>query len=378
MTLKPIALSVRLPRAMPPVLAVGPFLKNALCLIQGNEAWISRDNGSLDSVAAVKNFEQTAQIFLGLAEEKPLAVAHDLHPDFPSTHYALNSGFKPVAIQHHHAHVAAVMAEHGLDEPVLGLALDGFGLGARGEAWGGELLRVDASGYERLGHLYPLPQPGGDIAARQTWRMGAAALAAIGRTHDIAVRYKDFAGASMVADMLTKGVNCPMTTSAGRLFDAACGLLGVKPIAESEGEAPIALEGLVKKTAVDSDGWSIGEDGAVLDMRPVLARIADLSAPEGAALFHGTFIAALADWAEKAAMKTGIATVALSGGCFYNKFMRTLLARRLTEAGLMPLMNKKVPPGDPCISLGQAWAASLKIEKELKDQQFRNTDIRAT
>lgn len=374
MNFKPIAFTIALPRIMPPVLGAGPFLKNTICLIQGKEALISRDNGNLDSIAAVNNFEQTAQILIGLADERPQVVAHDLHPDFPSTRYALHSGMRPFAIQHHHAHIASIMAEHGLDEPVLGLALDGFGLGPNNEAWGGELLRVDAGGYERLGHLYPLPQPGGDIAARQTWRMGAAALWALGRGDEIKERYKNYTGANMIADMLKRGVNCPMTTSAGRLFDAACGLLGVKPMAESEGEAPMALERMVRKTSVDPKGWTIVEADNALDMRPLLAKLTGCDMNEGANLFHGTLIAALTEWAEKAAIKTGIDKIALGGGCFYNKVLRTELCRTLSEAGMKPLLPKKLPPGDPAISLGQAWAVAMLVEKEQKEKLFKGTE----
>ncbi len=350
-----------LPRQLPPVLGAGAFLKNTLCLIQSNEAWLSRDNGSLDSVAAIKGYERTAAELLAAAHDKPVGVAHDLHPDFHSTRYALASGIKPIGIQHHHAHIAAIMAEHGIDQPTLGLALDGFGLGLNNESWGGELLRVDASGFQRLGHLLPLPQPGGDIAARQTWRMGAAALWALGRGDEIAERYKTFPNAPALATMLGRGLNCPSTSSAGRLFDAACGLLGVKPVAAFEGEAPIALGAMVKETKADPEGWFLSKE-LVLDCRPLLSNLIDLPSQQGAELFHGTLIAALADWLEKAAEKTGIRTVALGGGCFFNKFLREGLSARMMAARLMPLFPKRLSPGDAALGLGQAYAAALMIE----------------
>ncbi|MDD5586976.1 MAG: hydrogenase maturation protein HypF [Alphaproteobacteria bacterium] len=409
----PAAAIIRLSRPLPPVLGAGAFLKNTLCLIQGNEAWISRDNGSLDNVEAIENYEQTAAEMLAAAKEKPVAVAHDLHPDFASTHFALSSGLRPIGIQHHHAHIAAIMAEHGISEPVLGLALDGFGLGLNNESWGGELLRVDASGFQRVGHLYPLPQPGGDIAARQPWRMGAAALWALGRGDEIAGRYAAFPNATVLASMLERGLNSPPTTSAGRLFDAACGLLGVKPVAAFEGEAPMALEAMVRETKTDSEGWMITQQYAqeqqdspplagvvrgggvpldgdflkqqgsarsfsplpnpplkgegilpalTLDLRPLLARLIDCEAQEGAELFHGTLIAALTDWAEKAAEQTGIRSVALGGGCFFNKVLRDSLCQRMMAAKLTPLLPQKLSPGDPALSLGQAWAAAMMIE----------------
>jgi len=356
-----VASTLPLARKLPSVLGAGAFLKNALCLIQGKEAWISRDNGSLDRVEAIEGYERTvAELFAG-AGEKPIVVAHDLHPDFHSTRFALASSLKPIAIQHHHAHIAAVMAEHGIDQPVLGLALDGFGLGLNNESWGGEMLRVDAKGFQRLGHLLPLPQPGGDVAARQVWRMGAAALWVLGRGDEIARRYDAFPHAKVLGTMLERNLNCPPTSSAGRLFDAACGLLGIKPLATFEGEAPMALEAMVKETKVDPKGWTFSES-LVLDFRPLFAELASLSAEEGSGLFHGTLIAALADWAEKTAEKTGIRTVALGGGCFFNKVLREGLSARMMSARLIPLLPQKLSPGDAALGLGQAYAAALMIE----------------
>jgi hydrogenase maturation protein HypF len=354
---------IPLPRALPPVLGAGAFLKNTLCLIQDDRALITRDNGSLDSIAAIEGYERTAAELLAQAEIKPIAVAHDLHPDFASTHFALKSGLKPFAIQHHHAHIAAIMAEHGTTTPVLGLALDGFGLGLNNESWGGELLRVDATGFQRLGHLALLPQPGGDIAARQTWRMGAAALRSLGRDDEITTRYAAFPNASTLATMMERGINCPPTSSAGRLFDAACGLLGVKPMAAFEGEAPMALEAMVREPKVDETGWTIteSETTSILDMRPLLERLTELPPQPGAELFHGTFIAALADWAQKAAEQTGIRTVACGGGCFLNKVLREGLEQRMMAANLLPLFPKNLSPGDAAISCGQAFAAALAI-----------------
>jgi hydrogenase maturation protein HypF len=413
MSSNPVAFTLSLPRKLPPVLGTGAFLKNTLCLIQGNEAWISRNNGSLDNVAAIEGYERTAKELLAQVKEPPVAVAHDMHPDFASTHFALASGLKPIGIQHHHAHIAAIMAEHGIEEPVLGLALDGFGLGLNNESWGGELLRVDAAGFQRIGHLAPLPQPGGDIAARQPWRMGAAALWALGRGNEIAKRFSAFPNASVLASMLDRGLNSPSTTSAGRLFDAACGLLNIKPLAAFEGEAPMALEAMVRETMVDSSGWILTQQneqelpdspplaggvrggGAplgkeflqrqvsskplpplpnpplkgegirpalVLDLRPLLARLVDCDTQKGAELFHGTLIAALADWVQKAAEQTGIRSVALGGGCFFNKFLREGLYQRMIAAKLTPLLPRELSPGDPALSLGQAWAAALMIE----------------
>lgn len=364
---------VPLAKRVPPVLGVGAFLKNALCLIQGNEAWISRENGSLDSAEAIHRFEATAQGLLALAHENPIVVAHDLHPDFPCTRWAVESGLRTVAVQHHHAHAAAVMAEHEIAHPILALTLDGFGLGENNEAWGGELLHVRPDGFTRLGHLLMLHQAGGDVAARQPWRMGAAALWAMGRGDEIASRYSAFAGAAQLAVMMERGLNAPLTSSAGRLFDAACGLLDVMPVASFEGEAPMTLESLAAQRQgaplVDQEGWRVEAAGLILDMRPLLVRLADskaegLAIEDAASLFHGTLASALVDWTKRAAARVGVREVALCGGCFLNAILRSLVVQGLTDAGLTPLLPKQLPVGDTAIALGQVYAAALTLDEQ--------------
>lgn len=352
-----IARHFDLPREVPPILGVGAFLKNTVCLASGKRAAVSHAVGNLDTVEAILAFEDTVSRILEATGATPVAVAHDLHPDFHSSQFAAELGVETIAVQHHHAHVAAVMAEHGLEGPVLGLSLDGFGLGPGNQSWGGELLRVDAGGFERLGHLAPLKQPGADAAARQPWRMGAAALHAMGRGADIAGRYRSIKGAGVVARMLEADVNCPPTSSAGRLFDAACGLLGIKPVARFEGEAPMELESLVTHPQIQPDGWRL-HDG-VLDMLPLLRSLCDMEADIGADLFHGTLTAALAEWVSKAAERTGIRDVAFCGGCFLNAVLREGLAAALESKRLTPRIARAITPGDGAISLGQAWAVGL-------------------
>jgi hydrogenase maturation protein HypF len=356
-----VGMVLDLPRPVPTVLAVGAFLKNTLCIVHDRTALISRDVGNLETVGAVRDFEACAESLLSAVVDLPVAVAHDLHPDFHSTRWAElfagGLGIEAVPVQHHHAHVAAVMAEHGLEEPTLGLALDGFGLGPPNQAWGGELLYVDAAGYRRLGHLAPLAQPGGDRAAREPWRMGAAALFALGRGEEIAIRYASIRGADVIARMLLQNVNCPSTTSCGRLFDAACGLLNIKPFAAFEGEAPMELERLVTKPEVDPGGWQL-QDG-VLDLLPLLARLPGLSAEHGANLFHGTLSAALAEWVDHAVDATGIRRVVISGGCFLNRVLTTTLLARLHDEELEVSQPRRLKPGDSAVSLGQAWAVAM-------------------
>jgi len=352
-----IAQTFDLPRTIPDVLAVGAFLKNTVCAATGGKAYVSRDIGNLDTVEAVERFERTVGDMMARTGLSPVAVAHDLHPDFHSSRFAQEMGVEAIAVQHHHAHVAALMVEHGLEMPVLGVSLDGFGLGPENQSWGGELLWVDGPRYERLGHLATLRQPGGDAAARQPWRMGAAALHALGRTDEIATRFAEMNGAAVIAQMLERGVNCPSTSSAGRLFDAACGLLGVYLVAEFEGQAPMQLESMVANPQIQPDGWRLSD--GILDMAPLLDTLVGMEPEAGADLFHGTLVAALTDWVMDAAGRTGISDVAFCGGCFLNAVLREGLADALERKGLTPRIARAITPGDEAISLGQAWAAGL-------------------
>ncbi len=350
---------ITLPKPVAPVLAVGAFLKNTVTLAAGETAVVSDPVGNLDTSEAILAFESTVDSLLEAAGTAPAIVAHDRHPDFPSTRFAqafaAARGIAAVPVQHHHAHIAAIQAEHGLSGPILGLALDGFGLGDDGGAWGGELLYVDDAGYRRLGHLRPLPQPGGDAAARQPWRMAAAALHVLGRNAEIPRRFADQPGAAVVAQMLARGVNAASTTSAGRLFDAACGLVGLIPVATFEGEAPMALERLATAPRVDPEGWRLGSDG-ILDLTPLLATLIDRAPEDGANLFHGTLAAALVAWVEQAVAATGVRRIALGGGCFFNAVLGGAVSAELSGRGLEVVQPVDLGPGDPAISLGQAWA----------------------
>nr|WP_236262581.1 hydrogenase maturation protein HypF [Caenispirillum salinarum] len=361
-----VAAEIPLPRAVPPVIGMGAFLKNTVTLVDGRRALVSRDVGHTDTPAAVAAMEETARRLIDLAGVRPVAVAHDLHPDFPSTRFAAvladEVGAEAVPVQHHHAHVAAVALEHGHDGPLLGLALDGFGLGPGNQAWGGECLYVDGARFQRLGHLAPLLQPGGDVAAREPWRMGAAALHALGRGGETAARWPGQPAAARLARMMDRGVNCPETSSGGRLFDAACGLLNVHPVAEFEGQAPMALEKLATAPEVLADGWHIGADG-VLDLRPLLSALADCAdAARGANLFHGTLAAALAEWVGRAMERAPApaSTIGFCGGCFYNNVLSADLQARLEGKGLTVLRSGRLGPGDPAVSLGQAWVAAQR------------------
>jgi len=365
--------AIRLPAAGPSVLAFGGWYKNSICVTRGDEAFLSPHVGDLDNGATCGFLDETVARLLDLLEVQPVRVARDGHPDFYSSRaaaaYAAAHGLPCVAVQHHHAHIAAVCAEHGVDGPLLGLALDGVGLGDDSGAWGGELLRVEGAAMRRLGHLRPLPLPGGDRAAREPWRMAAAALHELGRGDEIVARLAQAASppaAATVARMLAQGVNCPRTSSAGRCFDAAAGLLGVRATMAFEGQAAMLLEGLAADYASRhgmppplAEGWRI--KAGELDLRPLLAHLAEEGEggdpARGAARFHATLAAALAAWVVEAAGATGLTTVAAAGGCLLNQVLTQALRQHLAAAGLTLLEARRAPPNDGGLALGQAWVA---------------------
>ncbi|HUW39280.1 MAG TPA: carbamoyltransferase HypF, partial [Rhodocyclaceae bacterium] len=368
--------AIKLASAGPSVLAFGGSLKNTICITRNDEAFVSQHIGDLDNAASCVFHEDSVSRLLELIDVVPDIVAHDLHPDFHSSRFAAEfatrHGLPLIAVQHHHAHIAAVLAEHGHKGPVLGLAADGVGLGTDGSAWGGELLLVDGRHCRRLGNIAPLPLPGGDRAAREPWRMAAAALWRLGRGDEIAMRFRAQPAASGLAALLERGLNCPPTSSLGRVFDAAAGLLGVRTQSAFEGQAAMLLEGLAERAgaasrpaSVRENGWRIeaGPGGGVLDLLPLLAALVDADDPaQAAAGFHATLAAALADWIGAAAGTQGVATVALAGGCLLNDVLTRALIGRLEAAGLRVLVARQLPPNDGGLSLGQAWVARQTLE----------------
>ncbi|UHH32811.1 carbamoyltransferase HypF [Pseudomonas veronii] len=365
--------SEKLPGAQvwPPVLACGAWLKNTACLLQGDQVLWSPLHGDLGDPQSCLDLAASLDVLLACAEVTPQAIAHDLHPDFYSSQLAVTLAEKlnvsAVAVQHHHAHIAALMAEHGLDGPVLGLALDGVGLGSDGAAWGGELLWVASDAWRRLGYLLPLPLPGGDVAAREPWRLAAAALHLLGRDDEILRRLGPLVGeqsANTVAQMLARNLNCPPSSGAGRWFDAAAGILGISVRQQFEAEAAIALERLAAEYLATHaepaiDGlWHLRADG-VLDLLPLLTRLFELAdsarSAEGAALFHLTLAAALADWIEH---QSTTLPVLLGGGCFANRLLSARLTQRLSARGLPVFSAQAVSCGDAGLALGQAWVAA--------------------
>ena len=358
---------IKLAHGGPSVLATGAWLKNTVCLTRGDEAFLSPHIGDLDNAATCEALEEAVAHLCRILDVQPAAVAHDLHPDFFSTRFgasfAARRGLPAFAVQHHHAHIAAVAAEHRHTGPLLGLALDGVGLGDDGAAWGGELLHVDGAACVRLAHLRPIALPGGDAAAREPWRTAAAALHALGRGSDIPHRFAHHAAAPAVAGMLARGLRCPPTSSLGRWFDAAAALLRVRETSAFEGQAPMLLEALAAAAPGPSDieGLVPFDASGGPDLLPLLARLADMQPAAGAALFHHALAEGLSRWVVQAAAAQRLDTVALGGGCFLNALLCSLLVARLQRAGLRVLEARQAPPNDGGISLGQAWVALQQI-----------------
>ena len=379
---------VRLAVAGPAVLALGPELKNTLCLTRGEEAFLSAHVGDLDNARAVDYYRLTQQRLESFLELKPELLAADLHPDYLSTRRALElvreRGLPLVRVQHHAAHVLAAVGELDLELPVLGLSLDGTGYGSDATVWGCELLLVGGRGFARLGHLRPFALPGGDAAARQTWRpaCGLLRLAHGGDWPRRAPEHLARAAAAVAGGrprealdllerVMARGVNAPLCSSAGRLFDAVSALCGLRLEAAYEGQAPMELEAVLDPAAEGaynlSAAWRGEQEGGrrlVLDPAPLvdelLAEVAAGASPAVvSARFHRGLVAGLARLAVLAAAETGVRRVVLSGGCFLNRFLLTELTRRLQHERLTPCSHRDLPPGDGGISLGQALAARL-------------------
>lgn len=370
--------AARLPQPLPGrVLALGAYLKNAACAVDGADLRWSANHGDLGDPAACLALEASAERLLDALPDGPQTIAHDLHPDFHSTRLAQaladRLGVPALAVQHHHAHLAVVAAEHGVvDEPLVGWALDGVGLGSDGSAWGGELLWLDAASrstaWRRLAHLPALALPGGDRAAREPWRMAAALLHALGRGDEIVPRLGPSVGeaaAATVQQMLAKGLNCPRTTAGGRWFDAAAAALGVHRGVQAEAEAAIALEAEAARWLATQPAPAAadppGAQGPLDALPAAVGALFDepaVRSGEAAARFHALLADALAGAAIAAARAQGARLVALGGGCFFNRVLSQRVEATLRDAGLRVLRPGAAGCGDAGLALGQAWIAA--------------------
>lgn len=351
--------AIKLAKPLPPIVALGAQQKNTICIIRGDQAFVSQYMGSLNTPASIDFFEETLNHWLSLLNVKPKYYAHDAHPDFYTSRWAEQQSQPSFAIQHHHAHLASVMAEHHLITPCLGLAIDGYGYGLEGQAWGGELMKLEGSSYDHLSQLEPIPFIGGEQSTREPWRMAAAVLHQLGRNEEILSRFEQFPMAKPLVQLLDTQSDIPKTSSCGRLFDTAAALLGICRHSSYEGQAAMQLESLVTTPIVLSDAWIINDN---LSLFPLLNHLADCQKPEkGANLFHGTLITALAQWIRHHCQQQQIKQVVLSGGCLSNRVLSSGLCIALKQQNITTYLPKQLPPNDGGISLGQAWLAGMLV-----------------
>ncbi len=362
---EPIALPVPTSRQL---LTVGAELKNTVAVVKGATLVASHHIGDLEHLPAYRSFLQAVGHLSHLAGVEPDLVAHDLHPEYLSTKFAMELDLPSLAVQHHHAHIVSCLVEHRRTEPVLGVAFDGLGMGTDGTLWGGELLVADLTGYRRVGHLRSVALPGGNQAVREPWRMALVwAAAALGE--EVAERYGEQVDERWPAVLaLSRHANTPVTSSAGRLFDAVAALLGLRSRVSYEAQAAIELEACAAGVPLSHcTGYELavtrGADGLVLDPSPILGRVlAERDAgdppPLISARFHDGLGRGVAVAAAELAGEAGLDTVALSGGVFQNARLTSVVRRELEDSGLAVLVHRRVPPNDGGISIGQAGVAA--------------------
>ena len=390
-----VPMPVFLNRDVGEVLAVGGHLKNTVAISRGKTVFLSQHIGDLDNADALEFLNQSIDHLQRILSIRPTVVAHDLHPDYFTTRFAQQlEDVQLVPVQHHHAHVAACMAEHGLDGSVIGVALDGTGYGADGNVWGGEILIADYAHFQRAAHFREVPLPGSEQAIKQPWRMALSYLdAAFGdRLWSLPipfVRHLDRPTAELVLRAARREFNSPATSSCGRLFDAVAALVGLRQTVTYEGQAAMELEMAMDdalSSAALSDNYPVvhveqtnvgpvpkprssANNSAcpsfVLDPAPLIAAVvADIQAqvptPVLSRRFHQALVRALAGAVDRVAEATGLCRVVLNGGCFQNQFLKNELTAAIRELGLSVFAPRLVPPNDGGLALGQIMVASAK------------------
>jgi len=368
---RPVTLPWDFPR---PVLACGAELKHTFCLAKGHHAFVSHHIGDLENYETWQSFTAGVEHFGRLFDIQPEVVAHDLHPEYLSTKFALEleeaaAHLALTGVQHHHAHVASCLADNGETGPVIGVAFDGLGWGTDGTVWGGEILVADLAGFERVGHLATVPMPGGAAAIREPWRMAAAWLDAVYGDDvpgHLDIRRRQEERWADVCRLARGGLSAPVTSSAGRLFDAVSALCGIRDVIRYEGQAAIELEQRADPGETGAYPLPI-EAGSVLRMGAgelIRAVVDDLGrgVPDGtvAARFHRGLAAGVVDACRAVRTERGLTSVACSGGVFQNALLLGLVVDGLEAEGFRVLLHSRVPPNDGGISLGQAACAGAR------------------
>jgi hydrogenase maturation protein HypF len=379
-----VPMGVELPFDAPPMLAVGGHLKNVFTLARGRFAYQSQHLGDLENLIGLEFFKESLDHLMRTFEIEPRTVAHDLHTGYLSTQWAKEwaqeRGLALIAVQHHHAHVAGCMAEHGLTGKVIGLALDGTGYGSDGKIWGGEVLIASLASFKRFAHLEYVPMPGGEAAIKEPWRMALAHLRAagfdVGSNEMRSLVDTNEKEARVLTQMMERGVNTPLTSSLGRLFDAVAAVVLGRRVVDYEAQAAIELEGIAVDEPDDVPGYAMEFAGGDWDARlPVRMSAAPLwrelindlrnnvSKARIAARFHTGVAEGFIRAAVLARNATGVNQVALSGGCMHNRMLARLLRTKLEAEGFEVYQHRNVSPGDGGLSYGQVAAAAAMLSQ---------------
>jgi len=379
-----VPVPVLLEHDVPQILACGGELKNTVCLTKGRHAFVSQHIGDLENMETLGFFEECIDHLQNILQINPSVIVHDLHPRYLSTQWAKSqTDVKLVGVQHHHAHIAACLAENGVSGPVIGLALDGTGYGTDGNVWGGEALIADTKGFTRAAHFEYIPMPGGEKAIKEPWRMALSYL-----HHTFGqdfwqlpiefVKKLDKDSTSLVLHATQKRINTPLTSSLGRLFDGIAALLAIHGKVAFEGQAAMELEMAMygqastpanDDIAVSTYNFPVEERDDVLQVligeviEHIVHDIIDgLPIPTISHRFHHSLVCHFVEICRKLRERTGINTVAMSGGCFQNRYLSLLLPKRLQENGFQVLTHSIVPPNDGGLALGQAVVAAAVVE----------------
>jgi len=385
-----VPIPVFLDGEIPPILACGAELKNTICMAKRDHAFLSQHIGDLENLRTLDFFRLTIRHMKRILDIEPEAIAHDLHPDYMSTRHALEQkGVPLIPVQHHHAHIAACMAENRIQGPVIGLSFDGTGYGTDGHIWGGEVLVADFAGFTRAGHLEYLPMPGGEAAIREPWRMAVSYLkAAYGdgfRNLDLPLfREIEPKKIDILSEMIDKRIHSPLTSSLGRLFDGVAAILGIRSRVNFEGQAAMELE-MHAPDAINllkNDGFheyeeasgSAGNPGPI-SVRPIIRGVVDdmirgMPVAEISARFHAALVRLFAHACEQIRKTEGLNRVALSGGVFQNALLLNGMIAALEQKGFDVYSHRLVPANDGGISLGQAVVAGTQLSRK---SRARNT-----
>jgi hydrogenase maturation protein HypF len=355
---------VKLPFAVPPILAVGGELKNTFCLAHDKHAFMSQHLGDMENLETLEAFERSFEQMSDIFSIKPQIIACDLHPDYLTTRWAMTyaeqNNLRLIPVQHHHAHIAAVMAEHGVDETVLGISFDGTGYGTDRAIWGGEILKADYRGFERLAHLRYVPLAGGDVSIKKPYRMGLAHLWAAGIAWDEdlpPVQACPPVERAILHQQLERNLNTVLTSSMGRLFDAVASLIGIRHTVTYEAQAAMEMEALA---VVYESAYRFNTVDSLIDPTPVLKGIIDdMRTGTHQAIIAGRFHRAVVNLIVDMAHRYSLETIALSGGVFQNIQLSQITKTALEQRGYLVLVHQRVPANDGGLALGQLCIAAM-------------------